>query len=129
MDEELDSHNHSHDGIDNNEHILDMQKQLSMLIDNIKDNTDTAFDILKMHDEDKDQDIVDVYRINCSNILDCEKLANEKVEHFNSIFDKILNENDAIKFLKELEDIFDEVNEYEKSSEHYLQVLLELLKQ
>ena len=58
MKEEL--HNHSHDGIDNKEHILDMQKQLSMLIDNIKDNTDTAFSLLKLHENDGDQEIVDV---------------------------------------------------------------------
>lgn len=48
------------DGIDNSEHILDMQKQVEMLIENISDNTDSAFDILKLHDDDKDQDLVDV---------------------------------------------------------------------
>lgn len=129
MSEKFDNHNHSHDGIDNSEHILDMQKQLSMLLDNIKDNTDTSFSILKLHEEDDDQDAVDVYRINCSSILDCEKLASERVEHFNKIFDGISNEKDAIAHLNELEDIFDKVQELEKSSEHSLRTLLELLKQ
>ena len=129
MSEKIDNHSHSHDGIDNSEHILDMQKQLSMLLDNIKDNTDTSFSILKLHEEDDDQDAVDVYRINCSSILDCEKLASERVEHFNKIFDGISNEKDAIAHLNELEDIFDKVQELEKSSEHSLRTLLELLKQ
>ncbi len=127
MKEEL--HNHSHDGIDNKEHILDMQKQLSMLIDNIKDNTDTAFSLLKLHENDGDQEIVDVYRINCSNILDYEKLAGKKEEEFNNIFKRLSFSADALSRMTELEDIFDEICEYEKLSEQSLKNLIELLKQ
>ena len=127
MKEEL--HNHSHDGIDNKEHILDMQKQLSMLIDNIKDNTDTAFSLLKLHENDGDQEIVDVYRINCSNILDYEKLAGKKEEEFNNIFKRLFSSADALSRMMELEDIFDEICEYEKLSEQSLKNLIELLKQ
>lgn len=129
MDEEFDSHNHSKDGIDNQEHILDMQKQLSMLIENIKDNTDTAFSILKMHENDNDQDTVDVYRINCSNILDCEKLASKKYEIFGEIVNNFKDTKDILLHLQEMEDIFDEIDKYEKSSSHYLQSLLNLLRQ
>lgn len=127
MKEEL--HNHSNDGIDNKEHILDMQKQLSMLIDNIKDNTDTAFSLLKLHENDGDQEIVDVYRINCSNILDYEKLAGKKEEEFNNIFKRLSSSADALSRMMELEDIFDEICEYEKLSEQSLKNLIELLKQ
>lgn len=127
MKEEL--HNHSHDGIDNKEHILDMQKQLSMLIDNIKDNTDTAFSLLKLHENDGDQEIVDVYRINCSNILDYEKLAGKKEEEFNNIFKRLSSSADALSRMMELEDVFDEICEYEKLSEQSLKNLIELLKQ
>ncbi len=127
MKEEL--HNHSHDGIDNKEHILDMQKQLSMLIDNIKDNTDTAFSLLKLHENDGDQEIVDVYRINCSNILDYEKLAGKKEEEFNNIFKRLSSSADALSRKMELEDVFDEICEYEKLSEQSLKNLIELLKQ
>lgn len=127
MKEEL--HNHSHDGIDNKEHILDMQKQLSMLIDNIKDNTDTAFSLLKLHENDGDQEIVDVYRINCSNILDYEKLAGKKEEEFNNIFKRLCSSADVLSRMMELEDVFDEICEYEKLSEQSLKNLIELLKQ
>lgn len=125
---EENNHNHSHDGIDNKEHTLDMQKQLSLLMENIKDNTDTAFSILKMHENDEDQDTVDVYRINCSNILDCEKTANEKSEHFNNMFKEIKSEVQALKVMEELESIFDEIEKLENSSQHYLINLLNLLK-
>lgn len=125
---EENNHNHSHDGIDNKEHTLDMQKQLSLLMENIKDNTDTAFSILKMHENDEDQDTVDVYRINCSNILDCEKTANEKAEHFNNMFKEIKSEVQALKVMEELESIFDEIEKLENSSQHYLINLLNLLK-
>ena len=70
--------NNTNDGIDNSEHILDMHRQVDMLIENILANTDNAFNILKLHEEDADQDIVDVYRIICNDILDCEKLAKGK---------------------------------------------------
>lgn len=115
------------DGIDNSEHILDMQKQVEMLIENISDNTDSAFDILKLHDDDKDQDLVDVYRIICNDILDCEKLAKQKVTLFQKGLQALESSADAVKKLQEFENLFDEINRLEKSSDDLLKSLINKL--
>lgn len=115
------------DGIDNSEHILDMQKQVEMLIENISDNTDSAFDILKLHDDDKDQDLVDVYRIICNDILDCEKLAKQKVTLFQKGLQALESSAEAVKKLQEFENLFDEINRLEKSSDDLLKSLINKL--
>lgn len=115
------------DGIDNSEHILDMQKQVEMLIENISDNTDSAFDILKLHDDDKDQDLVDVYRIICNDILDCEKLAKQKVTLFQKGVQALESSAEAVKKLQEFENLFDEINRLEKSSDDLLKSLINKL--
>ena len=117
------------DGIDNSEHILDMQKQVEMLIENISDNTDSAFDILKLHDDDKDQDLVDVYRIICNDILDCEKLAKQKVTLFQKGVQALESSAEAVKKLQEFENLFDEINRLEKSSDDLLKSLINKLSQ
>ena len=128
--EEKETHEHSHDGIDNSEHILDMQKQIEVLIENIQDNTDSAFSILKLHENDKDQDIVDVYRINCSNILDCEKLASKLQKEFDSIVS--LAEADsqkALAHLEQLEDLFDNIKGYEEKSVQEFETFIKKIKE
>ena len=115
------------DGIDNSEHILDMQKQVEMLIENISDNTDSAFDILKLYDDDKDQDLVDVYRIICNDILDCEKLAKQKVTLFQKGVQALKSSAEAVKKLQEFENLFDEINRLEKSSDDLLKSLINKL--
>ena len=128
--EEKETHEHSHDGIDNSEHILDMQKQIEVLIENIQDNTDSAFSILKLHENDKDQDIVDVYRINCSNILDCEKLASKLQNEFDSIVS--LAEADsqkALAHLEQLEDLFDKIKGYEEKSVQEFETFIKKIKE
>lgn len=115
------------DGIDNSEHILDMQKQVEMLIENISDNTDSAFDILKLHDDDKDQDLVDVYRIICNDILDCEKLAKQKVTLFQKGVQALESSAEAVKKLQEFENLFDEINRLEKTSDDLLKSLINKL--
>ena len=115
------------DGIDNSEHILDMQKQVEILIENISDNTDSAFDILKLHDDDKDQDLVDVYRIICNDILDCEKLAKQKVTLFQKGVQALESSAEAVKKLQEFENLFDEINRLEKSSDDLLKSLINKL--
>ena len=115
------------DGLDNSEHILDMQKQVEMLIENISDNTDSAFSILKLHDDDKDQDLVDVYRIVCNDILDCEKLAKQKVMLFQKGVQALESSAEAVKKLQEFENLFDEINKLEKSSDDLLKSLINKL--
>lgn len=115
------------DGLDNSEHILDMQKQVEMLIENISDNTDSAFSILKLHVDDKDQDLVDVYRIVCNDILDCEKLAKQKVMLFQKGVQALESSAEAVKKLQKFENLFDEINKLEKSSDDLLKSLINKL--
>lgn len=129
-----DEYGDSHDGVDNEEHILDIEKQIEMLIENIKDNTDTAFDILKLHQEDKEQDIVDVYRINCSQILDCEKLAQKTYKKYNNLKDKLnagytTDKKDAVKKqIEKLINFYKEIETYEKESVELLNSLIKKSK-
>lgn len=128
--EEKETHQHSHDGIDNSEHVLDMQKQIEVLIENIQDNTDSAFSLLKLHENDKDQDIVDVYRINCSNILDCEKLASDLQKEFNSIVSLVEGDSKKVlAHLERLEDLIDKIKNYEEKSIKEFATFLQKIKE
>ena len=120
--------NNTNDGIDNSEHILDMHRQVDMLIENILANTDNAFNILKLHEEDADQDIVDVYRIICNDILDCEKLAKGKYDLFKNNFNSLSNSKDALTNMKNFENLFEEIEKLEKSSNDLLVSLINKLK-
>ena len=116
---------YSGDGLDNHEHILDMQNQIKVLIENIQENTDSAFNFLKMHENDNNQEFVDVIRVNCSNILDCEKLANNFAKQFNQIVDKLKENSIEIdKYLSGLEELFDKIQHLESSSEYEYSALI-----
>lgn len=92
-------HEHEHeneyheDGIDNSEHILDMLEMAEMSYDNIKDNTDVVFSTLKQL-EGKDEDFLDVLRINCSAILEVEKSIKTTYDNFKALKDNILSSYD-----------------------------------
>ena len=116
---------YSGDGLDNHEHILDMQNQIKVLIENIQENTDSAFKFLKMHENDDNQEFVDVIRVNCSYILDCEKLANNFAKQFNQIVDKLKENSIEIdKYLSGLEELFDKIQHLESSSEYEYSALI-----
>ena len=116
---------YSGDGLDNHEHILDMQNQVKVLIENIQENTDSAFNFLKMHENDDNQEFVDVIRVNCSNILDCEKLATNFAKQFSQIVDKLKENSIEIdKYLSGLEELFDKIQHLESSSEYEYSALI-----
>ena len=48
------------EGIENHEHFIDIFKEIDILKDNLTENTDTAFEILKMFDKNDDQESVDM---------------------------------------------------------------------
>ncbi len=73
------------DGVDNKEHLLDMFEQADILYENIKDNTDGAFSILKNLENKEDEDILDVIRINCNEVLEVEKQTKEIYENIKKI--------------------------------------------
>ena len=88
---DCDECNHEHnekydaDGIDNKEHLLDMFSEADVLYQNIKDNTDSAFAILKNLEGKEDEDILDVIRINCSEILEVEKQTKDIFDNIKKI--------------------------------------------
>ena len=79
------NHEHDADGIDNKEHLLDMFSEADVLYQNIKDNTDSAFAILKNLEGKEDEDILDVIRINCSEILEVEKQTKDIFDNIKKI--------------------------------------------
>ena len=75
---------HNHDGIDNHEHFFDMLHEAEVLFENIKDNTDTVFELLKA-DENLDEDVLDALKIKAGDILEIEKLSTpifEQIKNF-----------------------------------------------
>ena len=77
MDKHKDCHHdeeiYKADGLDNAEHILDVFNEIKMVRENITDNTDLAFNMLKAIKDESEADIVDSLTILCSDILEEEK--------------------------------------------------------
>lgn len=120
------SENIDKEGISNHEHFIDIFKEIDILRDNLSDNTDTAFDILKMYDEHSDQESVDVLRITCSDILDAEELAKEKIERYERLKQKVLASGGSKEEQKEALEILNELKKLEKNSSKQFGELLKI---
>ena len=113
-------HLHEHceendDGIDNSEHILDMFSQIDSFFQNIKDNTDSTFELLKM--SEKDEDIADVIKIDASEILEIEKVATLSFNEFSKIKDLIIKDGEVSEDKKEVvENYYNTLQKFEKKS-------------
>ena len=117
------------EGIEADEHFVDMFKEIDLMYDNIKENTDNAFEILKLFENNKDQESVDVLRITCSNILDCEEIIKKQIENFENIKAEILKNERKVDFKlrqKEVEDFYKTIKKYEKDSSSQFKELLKL---
>lgn len=117
------------EGIEADEHFVDMFKEIDLMYDNIKENTDNAFEILKLFENNKDQESVDVLRITCSNILDCEEIIKKQIENFEKIKAEILKNERKVDFKlrqKEVEDFYKTIKKYEKESSSQFKELLKL---
>ena len=117
------------EGIEADEHFVDMFKEIDLMYDNIKENTDNAFEILKLFENNKDQESVDVLRITCSNILDCEEIIKKQIENFEKIKAGILKNERKVDFKlrqKEVEDFYKTIKKYEKDSSSQFKELLKL---
>ncbi len=117
------------EGIEADEHFVDMFKEIDLMYDNIKENTDNAFEILKLFKNNKDQESVDVLRITCSNILDCEEIIKKQIENFENIKAEILKNERKVDFKlrqKEVEDFYKTIKKYEKDSSSQFKELLKL---
>ncbi len=120
------SENIDKEGISNHEHFIDIFKEIDILRDNLSDNTDTAFEILKMYDEHSDQESVDVLRITCSDILDAEELAKEKIERYERLKQKVLASGGSKEEQKEALEILNELKKLEKNSSKQFGELLKI---
>ena len=117
------------EGIEADEHFVDMFKEIDLMYDNIKENTDNAFEILKLFENNKDQESVDVLRITCSNILDCEEIIKKQIENFENIKAEILKNERKVDFKlrqKEVENFYKTIKKYEKDSSSQFKELLKL---
>lgn len=114
------------EGISNHEHFIDIFKEIDILRDNLSDNTDTAFEILKMYDEHSDQESVDVLRITCSNILDAEELSKEGLERYEKLKQNVLTNGGGKEQQKEALEILSELKKLEKSSSKQFSELLRI---
>ena len=114
------------ESISNHEHFIDIFKEIDILRDNLSDNTDTAFEILKMYDEHSDQESVDVLRITCSNILDAEELSKEGMERYEKLKQNVLTNGGGKEQQKEALEILSELKKLEKSSSKQFSELLRI---
>lgn len=119
--------NHNHDGIDNEEHFLDMFSEIEMLFQNIKDNTDGAFDILKAYENTEDNDLIDVIKIDASEILEVEKLTSPVFEEIQKIKNLIQNKNNYLENKEIIEKYFNFLKINEKKSSYIFDKLLKKL--
>lgn len=103
------------DGIDNNEHILDIAQGIDVSYTNIKDNTDMSIEIFKLRKkENLDEDMLDALQIACENIIEIEKEAsvlNAQLE--------ILGKNE-----RKLQEIYQKIKDLEEISRKMLERIL-----
>lgn len=123
-------HNHYHeDGVDNQEHMLDMFEQIEMFYSNIQDNTDVAFNVLKDLEGKEDEDVLDVIRICCNEILEVEKQAKPIYEDIKKI-ETIVKSDDHVDWKSKnvlLEELYDALSKCEQvSNQSYENFIIKL---
>lgn len=123
-------HNHYHeDGVDNQEHMLDMFEQIEMFYSNIQDNTDVAFNVLKDLEGKEDEDVLDVVRICCNEILEVEKQAKPIYEDIKKI-ETIVKGDDHVDWKSKnvlLEELYDALSKCEQvSNQSYENFIIKL---
>ena len=108
------------------EHFVDIFKEFDLMRDNLSENTDTAFEILKLYDNALDQESVDVLRITCSNILDCEELAKSILEKYESVKKQVFAGKTDSQMQQQALELLKEIKKLEKTSSKNFKQLLEL---
>lgn len=108
------------------EHFVDIFKEFDLMRDNLSENTDTAFEILKLYDNALDQESVDVLRITCSNILDCEELAKGILEKYESVKKQVFAGKTDSQMQQQALELLKEIKKLEKTSSKNFKQLLEL---
>ena len=108
------------------EHFVDIFKEIDLMRDNLSENTDTAFEILKLYDNALDQESVDVLRITCSNILDCEELAKSILEKYEAVKKQVFAGKTDSQMQQQALELLKEIKKLEKTSSKNFKQLLEL---
>ena len=119
---------HNHDGVDNEEHFWDMFSEMEMFFQNIKDNTDGAFNILKSYETIGDEDIVDVIKIDASEILGIEKISSPIFEEINKIKNLAKNKDNLIENKEIIEKYFNFLKINEEKSTQLFNNLIKKIK-
>lgn len=116
------------DGVDNKEHILDMIERSNLHFENIKDNTDTAINLLKNY-ENEDDDFIDAIKIKCNDIVDVEKRASEIIDKINIMENSFKSKVEEIPIgeINILEEYLEVIKNCENVSNRLLENLLKRL--
>lgn len=119
------------DGVENHENLLDLFEQSDVLYENIKDNTDSAFTILKNLENKEDEDLLDVLRINCSEILEVEKQTKDIYENIKKSEINLKEKFDTVSDAKisMIQEFFESLVICEKVSNEKMERFYKLLKQ
>lgn len=117
------------EGINQKEHFIDLFREIDLFYDNIKDNTDSAFEMLKIVENNKDQETIDVLRIVCSNILDCETKVKEFIERYEMLKKQIFNksEEETQRFQENIIELHKNIKNVEKESSKQFKQFLKLM--
>lgn len=119
------------DGLDNSEHILDVFNEMKMLRENITDNTDLAFNMLKAIKEEGEADIVDSLTIFCSDILEQEKQSKDIFEKSVQLVENskvFSNKEDLNKVQDLLMEYFNALRISEKNSQILIEKVIKNFK-
>lgn len=113
--EETENEVYDKDGVNNHEHVLDMANEVDLLYQNIQDNTDSAFELLKSL---SDEDEIDTLKIDCGQILEIEKQTAQIVENFRkmAVTIALADEKEFEKKLLCLQEYVDAITKSEKLS-------------
>lgn len=117
----MNKHSHSHDGTQNREHISDIIEKCEMLFANIQDNTDLAARLFSFVEEKvNDKDILDAVRLDCEDIIQIEKLADNYISQISNYKNKIIKDDEH----GDIFDIYSELKDLENKSTKLVEQVL-----
>lgn len=119
------------DGLDNAEHILDVFNEMKILRENITDNTDLAFNMLKAIKDNAEADIVDSLTIFCSDILEQEKQSKDIFEKSTQLVENskaFSKKEELLKVQELLMEYFNAIKISEKNSQILIEKVIKNFK-
>ncbi len=113
----------SHDGTQNKEHISDIIEKCEMLFANIQDNTDLAVRLFSLQEGDiVDKDILDAVKLDCEDIIQIEKLADNYISQISNYKNQIIQDSEHGEILS----IYNELKSMENKSAKLVEQILKV---